>query len=77
VHPVGAGDAFAAGLLFGLMQDWTPEQSMELANILSSFVVMQVSATPLLPGTILAQIRAMASNANTSGTFEASQARQA
>jgi len=77
VHPVGAGDAFAAGLLFGLMQDWTPEQSMELSNILSSFVVMQVSATPLLPAPLLARIRALVSNANTNDTFEASQTRRA
>jgi fructokinase len=61
VHPVGAGDAFAAGLLFGVMQGWIPEHSMELANILSSFVVLQVSATPLLPAPLLAQIRALMS----------------
>jgi fructokinase len=60
VQPVGAGDAFAAGLLFGMMEGWIPEQSMELANMISSFVVQQVSATPLLPAPLVAQIRALA-----------------
>jgi fructokinase len=60
VHPVGAGDAFAAGLLFGMMQGWIPEQSVALANILSSFVVQQISATPDLPETVLSQVRALA-----------------
>jgi fructokinase len=59
VHPVGAGDSFAAGLLFGLMQGWTYEESLELANILSSWVVQHASATPTLPGDVLAQIRGL------------------
>jgi fructokinase len=60
VHPVGAGDAFAAGLLFGMMEGWIPEHSMALANIVSSFVVQQVSATPFLHETVLAEIRMLA-----------------
>jgi fructokinase len=60
VHPVGAGDSFAAGLLFGIMQGWRPQESLQLANILSSWVVQNVSATPLLPENVLAQIRALA-----------------
>jgi fructokinase len=63
VHPVGAGDSFAAGLLFGMIQEWTPEESLELANLLSSWVVQQVSATPSLPEAMLLQIRDMASAA--------------
>jgi fructokinase len=66
VHPVGAGDAFAAGLLFGMMQGWFPEQSMALANCLSSYVVQQVSATPALPETLVAEIRELANSANRS-----------
>jgi fructokinase len=72
VHPVGAGDAFAAGLLFGVMEDWAPEQSVELANMLSSFVVLQVSATPLLPEEVVCQVRALADAAHRNATRRAS-----
>jgi fructokinase len=71
VHPVGAGDAFAAGLLFGMMQGWRPEQSMELANMVSSFVVQQVSATPFLPEGVVARIRALAAAANRTAMLQA------
>jgi fructokinase len=64
VHPVGAGDSFAAGLLFGIIQGWTLEMSLELANILSSWVVQHVSATPPLPVNVLAQIRTLAEKAS-------------
>jgi sugar/nucleoside kinase (ribokinase family) len=57
VRPVGAGDSFAAGLLFGIMQGWMPEHSLELAKILSNWVVQHVSATPPLPESVLAQVR--------------------
>jgi fructokinase len=57
VHPVGAGDSFAAGLLFGIMQGWAPEFTLELANILSNWVVLHVSATPPLPASVLSQVR--------------------
>jgi fructokinase len=77
VHPVGAGDAFAAGLLFGMMQGLIPEQCMELANLLSSFVVQQVSAIPILPGKLLEQIHLMLSTANGRESLEASQAKRA
>lgn len=59
VHPVGAGDSFAAGLLFGIIQGWAPEESLALAEILSSWVVRHVSATPPLPESILAQVRSL------------------
>jgi fructokinase len=64
VHPVGAGDSFAAGLLFGIIQGWTLEMSLDLANILSSWVVQHLSATPPLPVNVLAQIRSLAAKAN-------------
>lgn len=57
VHPVGAGDSFAAGLLFGIMQGWEPVNCLELANILSSWVVQHVSATPPIPESVLEQVR--------------------
>jgi fructokinase len=59
VHPVGAGDSFAAGLLFGMIQGWAPEECLALAEILSSWVVRHVSATPPLPESILAQVRSL------------------
>ena len=64
VHPVGAGDSFAAGLLFGVMQGWTPEESLELANALSSYVVQQVSATPSLPESVVILLHRIAEGAN-------------
>ncbi len=60
VRPVGAGDSFGAGLLFGITQGWTPEHSLELANTLSNFVVLQVSATPPLPEGVLSRVRDLA-----------------
>ena len=68
VHPVGAGDSFAAGLLFGIMQGWSPEESLELADIVSSYVVRQVSATPPLPEDVLTAIREVAERADLPAT---------
>jgi len=63
VHPVGAGDSFAAGLLFGIMQGWAPEHSLELADILSNWVVRHASATPPLPERVLLQVRDLVARA--------------
>jgi fructokinase len=63
VRPVGAGDSFAAGLLFGAMHGWAPELSLELANILSNWVVLHTSATPPLPEDVLSQVRALVARA--------------
>jgi sugar/nucleoside kinase (ribokinase family) len=41
------------------MQGWAPEDSMALANMLSSWVVRHVSATPPLPDEVLSEIRAL------------------
>ncbi|MFM9965389.1 MAG: PfkB family carbohydrate kinase [Planctomycetaceae bacterium] len=52
-HPqadnVGAGDACSAGLLWGWLNGWSPEQTVTLANRLGAFVASQPGATPLLP----------------------------
>jgi fructokinase len=64
VHPVGAGDSFAAGLLFGILQGWRPEDSLQMAEILSSWVVQHASATPPLPGDVLAQVQDLMSKAS-------------
>lgn len=63
VRPVGAGDSFAAGLLFGIAQGWPPEYSLELANILSNWVVLHVSATPPLPESVLCRVQDLVSRA--------------
>jgi len=68
VHPVGAGDSFAAGLLFGIMQGWSPAESLELADTISSYVVQQISATPALPESILTVIRQLAARAELPAT---------
>ena len=57
-HPradnVGAGDACSAGLLWGWLNHWSPENTVTLANRLGAFVASQPGATPLLPRDILA-----------------------
>jgi fructokinase len=47
-HPVGAGDACSAGLLFGLTLGWDIQPTMELANRMGADVAAQPSATPPL-----------------------------
>lgn len=49
VHPVGGGDAFTAGVLFGMSKHWSLEASATLANLLANYVVTQLSATPVFP----------------------------
>jgi len=68
VHAVGAGDSFAAGLLFGVIEGWAPEECLEVANLLSSYVVRQTSATPPLPHDVLAKLRALAEKARAAKT---------
>jgi len=53
LHPVGAGDACSAGVLFGLTLGWDIHPTMELANLMGSDVVTQLSATPPLSDAIL------------------------
>jgi fructokinase len=52
-HPnadnVGAGDACSAGLLWGWLNRWSPEQTVTLANRLGAFVASQPGATPTIP----------------------------
>jgi fructokinase len=47
-HPVGAGDACSAGILFGLTLGWDVHTTMELANRMGSDIAAQPSATPPL-----------------------------
>ena len=46
---VGAGDACAAGLLWGWLNHWTPQETVTLANRLGAFVASQPGATPPIP----------------------------
>jgi fructokinase len=47
-HPVGAGDACSAGILFGITLGWNIHSTMELANRMGADVAAHPSATPPL-----------------------------
>ncbi len=47
-HPVGAGDACSAGILFGITLGWDLHTTMELANRMGADVAAHPSATPPL-----------------------------
>jgi fructokinase len=47
-HPVGAGDACSAGILFGMTLGWDIHTTMELANRMGADVAAHSSATPPL-----------------------------
>jgi 2-dehydro-3-deoxygluconokinase len=39
VDEIGAGDAFAAGFCFGLLQGWEPERCTNAANVVAGFAL--------------------------------------
>ena len=45
-HPVGAGDACSAGIIFGVTLGWDIHATMELANRMGADVATHPSATP-------------------------------
>jgi fructokinase len=47
-HPVGAGDACSAGILFGMALGWDLHSTMQLANRMGADVAAHPSATPRL-----------------------------
>lgn len=47
-HPVGAGDACSAGIIFGITLGWDIYRTMELANRMGADVAVHPSATPPL-----------------------------
>ena len=49
VEPVGAGDAFAAGLLSGLLRGWDAARSLRLGHLMAGFTLQHVSDLPRLP----------------------------
>lgn len=65
VHPVGAGDAFSAGLLVGVVLGWSFQSSIALADLMSSWVVSHVSATPALTPEMIAKVKDLCSHATT------------
>ena len=56
-HPVGAGDACSAGILFGVTLGWNIHATMELANRMGADVAAHPSATPPLSNGTLAFAR--------------------
>jgi fructokinase len=50
---VGAGDACCAGLIYGLLQQWPHERTVDLANRMGAFVAGQRGGTPPLPSELL------------------------
>jgi sugar/nucleoside kinase (ribokinase family) len=59
IHPVGAGDAFSAGLLYGLTQGLPLEKSARLADRLASWVTQYESSTPRLTEEIKRELKAI------------------
>jgi fructokinase len=57
-HPVGAGDACSAGILFGLALGWDIRSTMQLANRMGAEVAAHPSATPPLSASTLDFARA-------------------
>lgn len=53
----GAGDAFAAGFIFGCLKGWPPVETQRFATILASFVVEGWGARATLPTLAAAQTR--------------------
>lgn len=53
---VGAGDACAAGILTGILLDWSLDRTLNAANLLGAFVASRSGATPLIPNDILASL---------------------
>jgi fructokinase len=61
-HPVGAGDACSAGILFGMTLGWSINSTMELANRMGADVAAHPSATPPLSNNTLNFARAQLHN---------------
>ncbi len=45
----GAGDAFAAGLIYGLLKDWPLDESVRLANAVGALSTTGIGASTALP----------------------------
>jgi fructokinase len=60
-HPVGAGDACSAGILFGTTLGWDIHTTLELANRIGADVAYHPSATPPLSAATLHFMRSQLS----------------
>lgn len=49
LSPVGAGDAFCAGVIWGVYHDWTPAQSMALGHRAAAAALRGATATDGIP----------------------------
>ena len=49
ISPVGAGDAFCAGAIWGVYHDWTPAQSMALGHRAAAAALRGATATDGIP----------------------------
>jgi fructokinase len=50
---VGAGDAFLAGAIFGLMNTWNADSILEFANAMGAYVAASEGATPALSRAVI------------------------
>lgn len=49
VDTVGAGDGFDAGAIYGILNNWSPEQTLKFANLIGSMVVQVYGDNEGLP----------------------------
>jgi 2-dehydro-3-deoxygluconokinase len=49
VDEIGAGDAFAAGFAYGLLQGWEPERCAHAANVVAAFALRGTGDWETLP----------------------------
>ena len=47
--PLGAGDCFCAGVLYGLHEDWSPEKALELGHMVAKASLRGLTATEAIP----------------------------
>jgi sugar/nucleoside kinase (ribokinase family) len=49
VSPVGAGDAFCAGVIYGIHQGWTPDAALTLGHSAAAASLQGATATDGIP----------------------------
>jgi sugar/nucleoside kinase (ribokinase family) len=49
VNPLGAGDAFCAGVIWGIHQGWTPERALVLGHRATAECLKGETATGSIP----------------------------
>jgi fructokinase len=63
VDPVGAGDAFTAGLVHAYLRGAPLARMAEIGNLCGSFVASQPGATPLLPADLIERVSSLLNGA--------------